>query len=241
MAESRVVMLPTSSPSESSTMRAAPSAEPRTWATAAASASKARVPSASFGGLASTASTALRSVVSGSATVGLTLKKTTESGCPGFCAANARAACIAPSIEFFMLFEASIRSTVPIPCEDADVSTARFFTGLPFSVTFTSSVESGGLRGAGSVRMYERSGNSAVPASTTWMPSSAAAAGNATSATRTAARAGTAKRATRLTVGGPRRSWERAAARTGPPEGRSPASRTCRGRPGGDPSAGACR
>ncbi len=80
MAESRVVMLPTSSPSESSTMRAAPRAEPRTCATAAASASKARVPSASFGGLASTASTALRSVVSGRATVGLTLKKTTESG-----------------------------------------------------------------------------------------------------------------------------------------------------------------
>ena len=54
MAESIVVTLPTSSPSESSTMRAAPSAEPRTCATAAASASKTRVPSPSFGALAST-------------------------------------------------------------------------------------------------------------------------------------------------------------------------------------------
>ena len=91
-----------------------------------------------------------------------------------------------------MLFEASIRSTVPIPSADAAVRTARFFTGLPFSVTVTSSVDSGGFFAVGVVRTSARSGNSAVPASTTWMPpSSAAAAGNATSATRTAASAGT--------------------------------------------------
>ena len=85
-----------------------------------------RVPSASFGDFASTAWTALRSVVSGRATVGFALKNTTESGWPGFRAANARAACIADLIDPFMLFDASIRSTVPMPVrrgrrEDAEV------------------------------------------------------------------------------------------------------------------------
>ena len=139
------------------------------------------VPSASFGGFARTAVILARSVVSGSATVGFALKKTTDSGCPGFRAANARAACMAASIEPFMLFEESIRSTVPMPSADAAESTLRFSTGLPSSVTVTSSVVSAESRGSVSVRTYARSGKSAVPASTTSTPpaSSAASAGSA--------------------------------------------------------------
>ncbi len=152
IAESRLVVLPTSSPSVSSTTRAAPSADPRTCATAATRASLIRVPSASFGGFASTASICLRFVVSGRATVGFVLKKTTESGWPGLRAANARAACIADLIDPFMLFDASIRRTVPIPSAEADERTLRFFTGLPSSVTFTSSVVSAEPRGWVSVR-----------------------------------------------------------------------------------------
>ncbi len=96
--------------------------------------------------------TCLGSVVSGRATVGFELKNTTESGWPGFRAANARAACIAALIDPFMLLEASIRSTVPMPSPDAEESTERFSTGLPFSVTVTLSVVSAGFRGSGSVR-----------------------------------------------------------------------------------------
>jgi hypothetical protein len=106
-----------------------------------------RAPAAS-----STAVTALRSVVIWRATVGFLLKKTTESGCPGLRAANARAAFIAESIDPFMLFDESIRRTVPIPSAEADERTLRFFTGLPPSVTFTSPVVSAEPRGWVSVR-----------------------------------------------------------------------------------------
>ena len=167
------------------------------------------VPSASFGAFARTAATFLRSVVSGSATVGRALKKTTERGWPGFRAANARAAAIASSIEPFMLFEESIRSTVPMPSAEADESTLRFLTGFPFSVTLTVSVVSGAAGFWGSVMMYARSGNSALPASTTWTPfeSSAAAAGYAAIAASAAISARVESRRRRVTVGGPRRSW----------------------------------
>ena len=110
------------------------------------------MPSASFGGFASTALICFRSVVSGSATVGFTLKNTTESGWPGFRAANARAASIAELIDPFMLFEASIRSTVPMPSAEAADSTLRFLTGLPSSVTLTSSAVSAESRFSASVR-----------------------------------------------------------------------------------------
>ena len=79
-------------------------------------------------------------VVSGRATVGLRLKKTIESGWPGFRAANVRAAAIADLIEVRMLFDASMSSTVPMPSADAADSTLRFLTGCPPSVTVTSSV-----------------------------------------------------------------------------------------------------
>ena len=104
------------------------------------------VPSASFGGFASAAWTFFRSVVSGRATVGRELKNTTESGWPGLRAANARAAAIADPIEPFMLFEASISRTVPMPSAEADDSTLRFLTGLPFSRTLTSCVVSAEVR-----------------------------------------------------------------------------------------------
>jgi hypothetical protein len=166
------------------------------------------VPSPSFGALASTACTFLRSVVSGSATVGLALKNTTDRGCPGFRAAKARAAAIAESIDPFMLFDESIRSTVPMPSADAEESTLRSCTGLPFSVTLTSSAVSAEAGLLDSVRMYARSGKSAVPASTTCGPlaSSAAAAGYAPIAARAATSARTSVRAGRVTGADPRRS-----------------------------------
>ncbi len=201
-----------------------------------------RVPSASFGAFASAAWTAFRSVVNGRATVGLELKNTTEIGWPGFRAAKARAACIAAWIDPFMLLEASISSTVPMPSAEAEDSTARFFTGWPFSVTVTSSVVSAGLCGLGSVRTYARSGNRGLPASTTWMPlSSAAPAGSAPIAATTAMNATASERVTRLTGGDPQRSSRRGGARTARPGGRSRASRTCRGRSGAGRSAAASR
>ena len=242
IAASSVVTLPTSSPSESTTTRAAPSAEPRTCATAAASASHRRVPSARGGALASAACTCFGSVVSGRATFGVALKNTTDSGWPGLRAANARAACMAAWIEPFMLLEASIRSTVPRPFAEADESTARFSTGVPSSVTVTSSVVRAGLRGSGSVRTYARSGKSAFPASTTWTPlSSAAAAGKAPIAASAASKARTMRLRRRLTDGGPRRSWGRGAARTARRATRFRALRTCRGRRGEARSTGAHR
>ena len=235
-------MLPTSSPSVSRTTRAAPSAEPRTCATAATSASLIRVPSASFGGFASIAWTALGLVVKGSATVGFELKNTIESGWPGFREAKVCAARIAELIDPFMLFDESIRSTVPIPSAEAEERTLTLSTGLLSSVTFTSSVVSAELRGFGSVRTYARSGNRAVPASTTCKPPwSAADAGIAAMVARRATVASAMRCAKRLTVGGPRRSSARGGARTGLPAARCRASRTCRGRPAGDPSTGASR
>ena len=235
-------MLPTSSPSVSSTTRAAPSVEPRTCATAATSASLIRVPSASGGDFASTASRALRLVVIGRATVGFELKNTIESGWPGLRAANARAAFMAELIDPFMLFDASIRRTVPIPSAEADERTLRLFTGLPSSVTFTSSLVSTEPRGSVNVKTYARSGNRAVPASTTCKPPwSAADAGIAAMVARRATVASAMRCAKRLTVGGPRRSSARGGARTGLPAARCRASRTCRGRPAGDPSTGASR
>ena len=53
-----------------------------------------------------------RSVVSGSATVGFAVEEDDRERLARVAAANARAACIAASIEPFMLFEESIRSTV---------------------------------------------------------------------------------------------------------------------------------
>jgi hypothetical protein len=125
------------------------------------------VPSPSFGDVASAAFTAAWSVVNRWATEGFELKNTTDRGCPGFRAANTRAAAIAEEIFDFMLFDESISSTVPIPFADAEENTLTFCTGLPFSVTFTSADVSGCLRGASSVSTYARSGNSVVPASTT--------------------------------------------------------------------------
>ena len=124
------------------------------------------VPSASFGGFASTLATWSGSVVSGSATVGFALKNTTDSGCPGLRAVNARAAAIAESIEFLMLFDVSISRTVPIPFAAAADWTATPSTGLRSSVTVTSLFFST-PRGSANVRTYARSGKSAEPASTT--------------------------------------------------------------------------
>ena len=151
--------------------------------------------------------TALGFVVSGRATVGFELKNTTESGWPGLRAAKARAACMADLIDPFMLFDASISRTVPMPSAEADERTLRFFTGLPSSVTFTSSVVSAELRGSVSVRTYARSGKRAVPASTTCTPLwSAADAGIAAKIARKAKAASAKRVARRLTGGGPRRS-----------------------------------
>jgi hypothetical protein len=102
--------------------------------------------------LASTALICFWSVVSGNATVGFTLKKTTDRGCPGFRAANARAASMAELIEPFMLFDASISSTVPMPSAEAAERTLRFLTGLPSSLTVTSSVVRTEPLASGSVR-----------------------------------------------------------------------------------------
>ena len=78
----------------------------------------------------------------------------------------------------------------------------------PFSVTLTSAVVTAEVGLFGSVRMYARSGNSALPASTTWtlLVSSAAAAGYAAIAARAAISARRGRRASRVTVGDPRRS-----------------------------------
>ena len=114
---------------------------------------------------------------------------------------------MAESIDPFMLLEESIRSTVPMPSADAAERTLVFWTGLPSSVTVTSSVVSAESRGSASVRTYARSGKSAVPASTTWTPpSSAASAGSAASEATAATSASGRRRAMRLTGGGPRRS-----------------------------------
>ena len=96
-----------------------------------------------------------------------------------------------------------------MPSAEADESTLRFWTGLPFSVTLTLSVVSGADGFWGRVMMYARSGNNALPASTTWTPleSSAATAGKAPIAASTAISAGRESRRSRVTVGGPRRSW----------------------------------
>ena len=103
---------------------------------------------------------------------------------PGSGAANALAACIADWIDPFMLLDESIRRTVPIPDAEAEERTLRFLTGLPSSVTFTSSVVSTTFWLDGSVRTYARSGKSALPASTTCTVLASAPAAESASETR---------------------------------------------------------
>ena len=197
------------------------------------------VPSASFGGFASTLATWSGSVVSGSATVGFALKNTTDSGCPGLRAVNARAAAIAEAIEFLMLFDVSISRTVPIPFAAAADWTATPSIGLPSSVTVTSLFVST-PRGSANVRTYARSGKSAEPASTTSTPaasspSSAARTGVAANAQAAATSAGRIQRIALIDAGPPR--WPPSGdARRCRRAGRSRASRTCAGRRAGDRS-----
>ena len=116
------------------------------------------------------------------------LKATNASSCAGArCAANARAAAIAPAIGLpAMLSLASTTSTTPKwagPLAFAGHELARPSTGSPFSVTWTCAAVSEAL--AGSVRMYDLTGNVLPPASV--IPICGAPAERAWPATATAA------------------------------------------------------
>ena len=152
--ESSVVVLPTSSPSERSTIDPARAPLASSWMRAASSASYRCVPSESTGGLASAAWTVLRLRVGASRTVDVLLKVITPtSAFGGFLAANALPAAMAPTMGApFMLFDASITRIVAKPPTAAPAGrTVRVSTGWPFSVTLTWAVVSGCR--FGSVRM----------------------------------------------------------------------------------------